>query len=355
MLAEMQKREVVESALSVAKMANESKTVFLNSISHDIRTPMNGIIGMTAIAAAHVEDTQKVKYCLGKIKTASNHLLALISDVLDIARIESGRVDDELGTCESTCLTLGELGMHSDYALSGAEGIEKVRAAHEADNDYNVCLIHWKMPNMDGIETTRRTRELVGGEVPIIIISAYDWEDIELEAREAGADAFIAKPLFRSRLDSTIHGLVCPVSENEKIKIMENDPEAYDYSDKRLLLVEDNELNTEIALAVLEKTKVQVETAENGKEAVEKLAGHPSGYYDLVFMDIRMPVMDGLEATRLIRELPKGKGINVPIVAMSANAFAEDVETAFAAGLDDYLSKPINLEKLYGIMKKYFK
>ena len=264
MLAEMQKREVVESALSVAKMANESKTVFLNSISHDIRTPMNGIIGMTAIAAAHVEDTQKV-------------------------------------------------------------------------------------------ETTRRIRELVGGEVPIIIISAYDWEDIELEAREAGADAFIAKPLFRSRLDSTIHGLVCPVSENEKIKIMENDPEAYDYSDKRLLLVEDNELNTEIALAVLEKTKVQVETAENGKEAVEKLAGHPSGYYDLVFMDIRMPVMDGLEATRLIRELPKGKGINVPIVAMSANVFAEDVETAFAAGLDDYLSKPINLEKLYGIMKKYFK
>ena len=264
MLAEMQKREVVESALSVAKMANESKTVFLNSISHDIRTPMNGIIGMTAIAAAHVEDTQKVKYCLGKIKTASNHLLALISDVLDIARIESGRV---------------------------------------------VLM----------------------------------------------ADAFIAKPLFRSRLDSTIHGLVCPVSENEKIKIMENDPEAYDYSDKRLLLVEDNELNTEIALAVLEKTKVQVETAENGKEAVEKLAGHPSGYYDLVFMDIRMPVMDGLEATRLIRELPKGKGINVPIVAMSANVFAEDVETAFAAGLDDYLSKPINLEKLYGIMKKYFK
>ena len=273
----------------------------------------------------------------------------------DLQNLSCLVVDDELGTCESTCLTLGELGMHSDYVLSGAEGIEKVRAAHEADNDYNVCLIDWKMPNMDGIETTRRIRELVGGEVPIIIISAYDWEDIELEAREAGADAFIAKPLFRSRLDSTIHGLVCPVSENEKIKIMENDPEAYDYSDKRLLLVEDNELNTEIALAVLEKTKVQVETAENGKEAVEKLAGHPSGYYDLVFMDIRMPVMDGLEATRLIRELPKGKGINVPIVAMSANAFAEDVETAFAAGLDDYLSKPINLEKLYGIMKKYFK
>ena len=531
---ERQRQAAMEAALAAAEKANESKTVFLNNISHDIRTPMNGIIGMTAIAGAHLDDRERVKECLGKITAASGHLLSLINDVLDVSRIESGKVslaeeefslsdqfdsmvnmiapqikakkqelsveighvihedvigdplrlqqvfmnivgnaikytqdgghisvclkedtessdnyskyificedngfgmkqeflsrlflpferaqdertrsipgtglgmviarnivrmldgdieveteygkgskftvtfrlkrqeiaqekstalrgvpvlvvDDDASTCESACMVLDEMGMRSAYALSGQEAIKKVTAAHKAGRDYHVCLIDWKMPDMDGIEVTERIREIVGGEVPIVIISAYDWSEIEMPARAAGADAFISKPLFRSRLDVTLRDVVAGEKPKSGGNVL-NEYVEKDYSDKRILLVEDNELNREISVEILGMTGAQIETAEDGRQALACFESHAPGYYDLIFMDIQMPVMDGLQATRAIRQLRRADALTIPIVAMSANAFTEDMESSKRAGMNDHISKPVSLPKLLGVMENY--
>lgn len=531
---EMQKRKALEAALTAAEQANESKTVFLNNISHDIRTPMNGIIGMTAIAGAHLEDSKRVGECLKKITLASNHLLSLINDILDVSKIESGKmllveeefslaeqfetmvniitpqikakrqelsveiehvihenvigdslrlqqvfmnivsnaikytpeggkisirlkeaevdsenyskyiflckdtgygmkeefldrlflpferedkeenrrisgtglgmaiakniirmmdgditveseyqkgscftvefrlkrkncnfqkddalrgltalvVEDEWATCESTCLTLKELGIYSEYAVSGKEAVEKVIRAQRQAREYQMCLIDWKMPEMDGIETTRKIREIIGDKMPIIIVSAYDWADIEVEARAAGANGFLSKPLFRSRLEVTIRNVLSGKEQKTNDNLLKEYREK-DFSDKRILLVEDNELNREIAMEILTMTGVKIETAEDGREALQLFEFKKPGYYDMIFMDIQMPIMDGLQATRAIRQLNRPDAVKIPIVAMSANAFVEDRECSKRAGMNEHLEKPINLPKLLGVMEEY--
>lgn len=529
------RNEELREAFTAAMAASTAKTEFLSRMSHDIRTPLNGIIGMTAIAGAHLDDTERVADSLGKITSASKHLLALINDILDLSKIESGNVsltdaefdlpvlldelldmmhtqveahhhqlnvyvrdirhervigdnvrlqqvfmnlfsnaikytqdygtinltlmelpsasasvaqyryicedngygmspefvshvfepferaddaridriqgtglgmaiarniinmmggeirvesrenvgtrftvdfkikilteedlrtedlldlpvlvvDDDLVICESTCITLDELGMRGEYTLSGVEAVDKVRVRHEAGDDYYACLIDWKMPDIDGFETTRRIRKVVGPDIPIIIISAYEWDNIEEEARQAGADAFISKPLFKSRLYAAFTGIPKAVRSRTESAPLDGYA-AKHYTDKRLLLVEDNELNREIAQEILQMTGAQVACAGNGAEAVQMFAESAVGYYDMIFMDIRMPVMDGYEATRRIRSMDRADAAAVPIVALTANAFLEDVALGKEAGMNIHMAKPIDLDQLLAYMGEMF-
>lgn len=523
--------------LEIVQRANEAKSTFLSNMSHDIRTPMNGIIGMTSIASAHIDDKERVKDCLDKIAGASRHLLSLINEILDLSKIESGNitlsnetfsisevldemvnmlspqmrsknqqftfhaervthekvigdplklqqvftnilsnaikytpdggsisvdfrekpshstiiaeyefvcqdtgygmseeylkklfepferasddrirniqgtglgmvitrnivrmmdgdiaveskldegskftvtfrmkpqeneelfdkkladlkvlvVDDELSVCESTCMSLGELGMAGDYVLTGEEAVRRTAQRHDSSDDYNVCLIDLNMPGINGIETTRQIRKSVGSEVTVILTSATDWSDIEGEARCAGVDAFISKPLFKSRIINKLREVVLG-EEIAKVKADElADYAERDFSDKRVLLVEDNELNREIASSILLETKVYVETAENGRKALEMVESSAEGHYDMILMDIQMPVMDGLEAAHAIRQLARYDAKSVPIIAMSANAFLEDIIKSKNAGMNDHLAKPIDFKKLLSMMDLYLK
>lgn len=209
----------------------------------------------------------------------------------------------------------------------------------------------WKMPGMDGIETTRQIRRRIGSEVTIIVLTAYDYSEIEEEAKAAGVDTFITKPLFYSRLTAVFHRLLNHEDDQPEQNCLENIART-DYSDKRILLVEDNDLNREIATEIIGMSHVQIDTAVNGREAVEKIAYAPVGWYDLVFMDIQMPEMNGYEATAAIRGLPDDKR-NVPICAMTANALAEDVQMAENTGMNGHIAKPLDLCKLSEVLEKW--
>lgn len=524
---ELQQEMALQAAYDAAEAANKAKTEFLSNMSHDIRTPMNGIIGMTAIAATHLDDKERVRDSLQKISQASKHMLSLINEVLDMSKIESGKVDlveeefnlsnlidnllsmtneqisrhnhelsvnisgvtheevigdslriqkvftnlmsnavkytpdggkiclsimekpsnyakvgcyefifedngigmseeylenifepftrasdsrvhkiqgtglgmpisrnivrmmggdikveskldvgsrftvtiylklqdteeirhdkfidlnvlvaddDEL-SLESCCGMLEDLGMKPDGVTNGADAVEYVTVRHQKNQDYFACIIDWKMPDMDGIATTRAIRKAVGKDVPIIIISAYDWSDIEQEARAAGANAFISKPLFRSRLEKTFSTLVgedeqteqgTPLLEISNMKL----------SGKRILLAEDNDLNAEIAAEILEMTGVKVERAADGTIAVDMMTACEDGYYDLIFMDIQMPQMNGYDATRAIRAMNRSYCKQIPIIAMTANAFAEDVQAAKTVGMNEHIAKPLDMKAL---------
>ena len=211
--------------------------------------------------------------------------------------------------------------------------------------------LDWKMPDMDGIETARQIRKRIGKEITIIVLTSYEFSEIEEEAKAAGIDAFIAKPLFRSRLTATLRQFTSGRKEKTARNYLEKLSES-DYTGKRILLVEDNELNREIAGEILQMTGAKVETAENGKIAVEKVEASPKGSYDLVFMDIQMPVMNGYEATAAIRSLPGEKG-KLPIVAMTANAFAEDVQLAKNTGMNGHIAKPLDMNKLNDVLESW--
>lgn len=532
---ERQQEMALQAAFDAAEAANRAKTDFLSNMSHDIRTPMNGIIGMTAIAAAHIDDKERVQDCLKKTTQASKHLLSLINEVLDMSKIESGKVDlmeeefnlsdlidnlltmtssqiaehhhelsvnisgvtheavvgDSLriqkvftnlmsnavkytpdggkiklsfsekpcnqvrvgcyevvfedngigiseeflehifepftrsdgdnhvnkvqgtglgmtisrnivrmmggdikvesklgvGSCftvtmylklqdaevvrydkfvdldvlvadddelslESCCGMLNDLGMKAEGVSSGRSAVEQVVLHHQQKRDYFACIIDWKMPDMDGIATTRAIRKAVGKDVPIIIISAYDWSDIEQEARTAGANAFISKPLFRSRLVKTFSSLLKSDDFAEQETPFAH-LDTINLKGRRALLAEDNSLNAEIAREILEMTGLNVEHALDGVEAVDKMAECEDGYYDMIFMDIQMPRMNGYDAARAIRAMDRNYCRQIPMIAMTANAFAEDVHAAKTAGMNDHLAKPIQIEKLYEMMKKY--
>ena len=529
---ERQARMALKDAYDAANRANRAKTAFLSNMSHDIRTPMNAIVGMTAIAGANIENQERVLDCLGKITQASRHLLGLINEVLDMSRIESGKVvlteeefnlgelidnliamakssieehhhafevrletieheavcgdalriqqmitnilsnaikytpdggsitfslaerptahkgvgcyvftvadngvgmteefqkvlfepftraddkrtskiqgtglgmaitrnivnmmngtikvesapgkgstftvtvflklqeaeavdneiladlpvlvvDDDAVCRESTVTMLEEIGIDGEAAASGPEAVERTVERHQRQQDYFAVLVDWKMPGMDGIETTRAIRQQVGRDVPIIVLTAYDYAEIEEEARKAGVDDFIAKPLFRSRLTAALKNLV----EGRPIQPAHDGLEHLtqnDYHDKHILLVEDNALNREIAQELIGMTGANVEVAENGQEAVDAFAAAPAGHFDLIFMDIQMPLMNGYEAAAAIRSTRKG--LRVPIVAMTANAFAEDVILAKNAGMNEHLAKPLDLHKLNDVLKRW--
>ena len=531
--AEIESHKALKDAYRAAENASRAKTEFLSNMSHDIRTPMNAIVGLTAIAGANIESQDRVVECLGKITKSSRHLLGLINEVLDMARIESGRmslaeedfslpelvdnlltltkpaidehkhqlevhvehieheavcgdslriqqvfvnlmsnavkytpdggnitltikekpngfselgcyefsiedngigmtpefqkimfepfsraddhrttkvqgtglgmaiarnivnlmngdiqvesapnkgtkitvtvylklqenekeqekelldlpvlvVDDDKTCCESTVATLQEIGIAGEWVLTGKEAVERCYARHETNSDYFAVILDWKMPEMDGIETARRIRECVGQDVTIIILTSFEFSEIEEEARAAGVDAFMAKPLFRSRLTATLRQFTSGKKEKDARNYLEDFAKT-DYTGKRLLLVEDNDLNREIATEILGMTGVTVETAENGKIAVEKVAAAPENWYRLVLMDIQMPVMNGYEATAAIRSLPGSRG-KVPIIAMTANAFAEDVQLAKNTGMNEHIAKPLDLNKLNDVLKQW--
>lgn len=258
-------------------------------------------------------------------------------------------VDDEQDICEHAALLLKKMKIHAEWVLGGAEAVERVVLAQETGNGFDVCFIDWKMPDMDGVETTRRIREKVGPDTPIIIISAYDWSDIEEEARAAGVNAFIAKPMFQS---SIYNVLVSVTNGAFGLKESKTNVSGHALDGKRILLAEDNALNMEIAVTLLEMNGASVECAENGQEVVKRFLRAKPGYFDAILMDVQMPVMDGCEATKQIRACGRADALYIPIIATTANAFAEDIATVMVAGMDAHISKPLDIEQLCSILSK---
>lgn len=525
-------QKILQDALLVAQKANDAKRDFLSRMSHEIRTPMNAIIGMSAVAFNYLDDKKRTADCLSKITFSSKHLLMLLNDVLDMSKIENGKlnirqelfdlknlvtsladinyglatakglafeivisgfkdelllgdsmrvnqillnllsnaikftpkggsvrleirmlrsasdkiwlrfivkdsgigmkkeflehlyepfeqadngiarkyggtglgmaitknfvaimdgtievesqegagttfmvdlpfgvskvdkktaaemeemrvlvVDDDNDTCEHAAVLLKGMGVNVDWALNGFEAIEKVRSACEDDGRcYDVCFIDWCMPELDGIETARRMRRYVGPDVLIIIISAYDWSGIEEQAKAAGVNAFIAKPFFASNLYNTL----LTVSRKPELGFSAvGNKETYDFGGKKVLMVEDNELNMEIASELLKFVNLQVEHAENGKVAVDIFRNSKEKEYALIFMDIQMPLMNGYDAARCIRSSEHPAAGTIPIIAMTANAFNDDVQAAFDAGMNGHLAKPIDVEVLYKTIARY--
>ena len=520
--ADKQINQALSDAVAAAETANRAKSTFLSNMSHDIRTPMNAIIGFTTLALSNIDDKERVKDYLAKTLASSNHLLSLINDVLDMSRIESGKihleevevnlsdvlhdlktivsgqiyakqlelymdatdvtdedvycdktrlnqillnllsnaikftpaggtvsvrvrqlagkvhgcgqyefrikdngigmseefakkifepferertstvsriqgtglgmaitknivdmmggtievqtaqgkgsefiiclplrtqdehrpvekiteleglkalvVDDDFNTCDSVTKMLVKVGMRAEWTLSGKEAVLRARQSIEMSDVYHAYIIDWRLPDMNGIEVTRQIRSL-HDDTPIIILTAYDWSDIEVEAKAAGVTAFCSKPMFMSDLRETLmSALGQKLTDASQELLPEEDA---DFKDRHILLVEDNELNREIAQEILREYGFRVDTAENGAVAVEKVRAAAPGSYDLVLMDVQMPVMDGYTATRQIRALEDPALAGIPILAMTANAFDEDRRNAMESGMNGFLSKPI--------------
>ena len=523
----------LQVAVEKAESANRAKSTFLSNMSHDIRTPMNAIIGFTTLALSNIDDTDRVKDYLGKTLASSNHLLSLINDVLDMSRIESGKihleevevnlsdvlhdlktivsgqiyakqlelymdamdvtdedvycdktrlnqillnllsnaikftpaggtvsvrvrqlagkvrgcgqyefrikdngigmsqefaqkifepferertstvsgiqgtglgmaitknivdmmggtievqtaqgkgteftvcvpmraqteqrpvekiteleglkalvVDDDFNTCDSVTKMLVKVGMRAEWTLSGKEAVLRARQSIEMSDVYHAYIIDWRLPDMNGIEVTRQIRSL-HDDTPIIILTAYDWSDIEVEAKAAGVTAFCAKPMFMSDLRET---LMSALGQKPADAVQRLLPEKNaDFKGKHILLVEDNELNREIAQEILREYGFLVDSAENGAVAVEKVSTAAPGSYDLVLMDVQMPIMDGYTATRKIRALDDPARAKLPILAMTANAFDEDRRNALESGMNGFLSKPIVIDDLVQELRK---
>lgn len=529
---EIEQKNLLEDALLQANRANKAKSVFLSNMSHDIRTPMNAIVGFTTLALNHIDRQEQVQEYLKKIMTSGNHLLSLINDILDMSRIESGKmhleeqpcslpdilhglrsilqadirakqlelymdavdikneeifcdklrlnqvllnllsnsvkytgaggivsvriiekagapegcanyefhikdtgigmseefishifepfereknstlsgipgtglgmaitknivdmmngsievkstqgvgtefivtltfrlnsevkvtqtipelkdcralvVDDDFNTCDSVTYMLGQLGMRAEWTLSGKEAVLRTKQAAMRNDNYSVYIIDWLMPDMNGIEVTRRIRKEIGDSVPIIVLTAYDWSDIEIEAKEAGVAAFCSKPLFFSELTDCLYSVINS-EENNKTPLA---PKPQNFHSGRILLAEDNELNQEIAVEILNEAGLDVEVADNGQIAVDMLKKSEPGYYRLILMDVQMPVMNGYEATKTIRKLENTELASIPILAMTANAFEEDKQTALASGMNGHIAKPIDISKLFESMDK---
>ena len=531
---EEQRREALQSALDNAKAASVAKSQFLSNMSHDIRTPMNAIVGMTAIATAHLEERDRVLECLKKIHLSSNHLLSLINDVLDMSKIESGKlsireepfnfaelladsvelvrpqaeanqiqmdvhlerlkneavigdplrvrqvcinifsnavkytqpggwvrieasqeesarrgyqrylfrcvdtgvgmskefleklfqpferardstsgkvagtglgmaitknvvdlmngqilveskpgegsaftvilplklqdsppdeeieewkdvrsliVDDDLQTCENAGELLEEMGLRAQFVTEGAKAVEYVIREKDTADPFRLVIVDWKMPGMNGVEVARKIRAEVGPDLPVIVLTAYDWSEIESEARKAGVTAFLSKPFYRSKVSYLLRELS---GEREPEELPSLDP-APDYAGRRVLLVEDNEMNREIARTLIEEMGIQVEEACDGEEAVRRVDRSAEGYYDIILMDIQMPKLNGYEATKKIRRLKRRDAETVPIIAMTADAFEEDVQNAIHAGMTAHFAKPIEVDLLEQILRKYMK
>ena len=531
--ADRKMNQALSEAVHAAETANKAKSTFLSNMSHDIRTPMNAIIGFATLAVSNIDDKKRVRDYLGKILSSSNHLLSLINDILDMSRIESGKlhleetevslsdvlhdlktiisgqihakqlelymdamdvtnedvycdktrlnqvllnllsnavkftpaggtvsvrirqypgtvkgrelyeirvkdngigmsrefvqkifspferertstvsriqgtglgmaitknivnmmggtievqteqgkgtefivrlpfriqsenqriekiaeleglkalvVDDDFNTCDSVTKMLLKVGMRSEWTLSGKEAVLRARQSMERGDAFHAYIIDWCLPDMNGIEVTRQIRSL-GDDTPIIILTAYDWSDIEVEARAAGVTAFCAKPMFMSDIRDTLMTAIGQKQAEAETAIL---PAAgSDFRGKCILLVEDNELNSEIAVEILNEYGFLVDTAENGADAVEKVKNSKPGNYDLVLMDVQMPVMNGYEATKQIRALDNPTLAGITILAMTANAFDEDKKEALECGMDGFLSKPIVIEELVGILQK---
>jgi CheY-like chemotaxis protein len=254
-------------------------------------------------------------------------------------------IDDDQIALEHAEIILGQVGLSCETAESGWEGIDKVRIRHGRREDYDLILIDWKMPEMDGIETTRQIRSIVGSDTPIIILTSFNWDDIADEAKDAGVDTFVPKPLFADNVMEEFREAFRRKNETLVNKTA-------DLEGRRILLAEDVAVNAEIMMMVLSMREMEVDLAENGQIAVDLYAEHEPGYYAAILMDMRMPVMDGLEATRIIRSMEKEDAKTIPIIALTANAFDEDVQQSLQAGLNAHLSKPVEPKALYETLEK---
>ncbi len=525
--------QALQDALMQAQHANRAKTTFLSNMSHDIRTPMNAIIGFATIAASHIDNKDQVRDCLQKVLSSSNHLLSLINDILDMSRIESGKVqikeqecniselmhnlvniiqpqvkakqlelfidtfevtneeviadalklnqvfinllsnavkytpaggtisfrimqktafrhgygeyifvikdngigmssefvkhifepferevtttqsgiqgtglgmaitknivemmngtisvqseigkgstftvelslkfqdteknaeqikeleglralivDDDFHVCDSVDKMLKKIGMRSEWTTSGREAAYRAKIASEEGDSYHTYIIDWQMPETSGVETARRIRNAVGNEAPIIILTAYDWTDIEEEAKAAGVTAFCAKPLFMSDLKSALLAANNLIEKEEEAAVWTLN----DFGGKRILLVEDIELNREIAEVILTEAGFVVETAPDGTDAVDMVSRSEENYYDAVLMDVQMPIMNGYEATRTIRSMPRNDVKTLPIIAMTANALEEDKEAALKNGMNAHIAKPLDMDIFMQVLKQY--
>jgi len=250
-------------------------------------------------------------------------------------------VDDDTDTCLSVCAMLRKIGMKPDWTSSGKEATIRTREALDQEDIFSAYIVDWQMPDMNGIEVVRQIRKIAGDKAPIFIITAYDWGDIEEEAREAGVTGFCAKPLFMSELR---HVLMIPFQAETEEKTAET--EAVDFTGKKILLAEDNEMNQMIAQAILTEAGFDIVIANNGEEAVQMMIDNPAGTYDIILMDIQMPIMDGYEASRLIRALENEEKAQIPIIAVTANAFEEDRKLALEAGMNGHLAKPYDIPKM---------
>ncbi len=527
-------KKALMEAYEAANFANAAKTDFLSNMSHDIRTPMNAIIGMTAIALNNLDDKEKIAYSLKRISSSGRHLLGLINEVLDMSKIESGKmnlndeefklselfmdildmvrpqaakmhhdlrvrlldveheevigdrmriqqafvniitnaikytpeggkiaitvsekrsrnlkasfykfdfkdngigmseeyithifepfsraedsrvnriqgtglgmpitrnilrmmngdlqvkselgkgsvftatmllklqdtetvdvselhglsvlvVDDDRISCESMCDMLDGIGMKSEWTSSGREAVEKIVKKHEKEDDYFAVIVDWQMPEMNGVDTAKAIRKNIDGNLPIIVMSAYDWSDIEYEAKAAGINAFLTKPVFRLNIINMFkHFVNGEFDNNIQQKTIVSEVDGCDFSGKRVLLVEDNMINREIAIEILKTTNIEVEEAENGKIAVEQFEKNGAGYYDIILMDIQ-DAWNGYEATEK-RSLKREDAKYVPIIAMTANAFTEDVVNAKNAGMNEHIPKPIDLNNFIRTLKRW--
>lgn len=261
-------------------------------------------------------------------------------------------VDDDFDTCDSVSFMLGQLGMRAEWTLSGKEAVLRTRQAYTRGDSYGVYIIDWLLPDMNGIEVTRRIRKEMGEDVSVIVLTAYDWSEIENEAKEAGVTAFCSKPLFMSELQSCLYSISNPeeaVSKAGETESDSGDGEKVHFAG-RILLAEDNELNQEIAKTILEEAGLTVEVAENGQIAVDMLQKSGPGHYQLILMDVKMPVMNGYEATRAIRKLEDKQLASIPIIAMTADAFEEDKREALRSGMNGHTAKPIDIDKLFEML-----
>ena len=259
-------------------------------------------------------------------------------------------IDDDPIACEHAKLVLEKAGIASETVTSGKEAVELVKLRQARQDPYNLILVDWQMPDIDGIETTKKIKEIVGNETAVIILTAYKWDDIFDEAVKAGVDSFLAKPLFASNVIEEFKSALA-----KKRGLDEDEPDPSELKGKRVLLAEDVQINAEIMMMVLSSQEINVDLAENGKIAVELFKSHDEGYYDAILMDMRMPEMDGLEATKTIRAMGKKDSEDIPIIALTANAFDEDVQRSLQAGLNAHLSKPVQPEALYKTLAKYIR
>lgn len=298
------------------------------SITQNLTHLMNGQISVQSTLGKG--STFTVEIPVGRSEGASNAMMEVLPELKALV------VDDDQTVCRHMQLMLNKMGVQADWETDGFRAVQKVEEKLRRKERYDVVLIDWKMPGTDGVGTISQIRRLSGQKLLVIVMSAYDWSDIEDAARQAGADYFLSKPIFAEN----VHKLLLKISSPEQP--IGAAASAAVFAGERVLLVEDNELNLEIAQTILEMAGLRVETAQNGQEGLKRFAETEPGYYRLILMDIRMPVMDGLEATRRIRAMNRPDAARIPIIAMTANAFHNEQSEAYRAGLSKYLTKPVD-------------
>lgn len=315
------------------------------AISKNIVDMMNGQINVRSIVGVGTEFTVDVN--LGITDEARHKYRERAS--YNFTELKALVVDDDVTVCEYTGIILKGMGVQFEWVDSGRKAIDKVTAKWKSKESFDLVLLDWKMPDMDGIETAREIRRIVGPDITIIIMTAYDWASIEHEAKLAGVNLLMSKPMFKSSLMSAFEKVFGDKKEGEHEDIVTN----FDFTGKRVLLAEDHPLNVEVATKLLEHRGFAVEHAENGLRALEMFTTTPVGYYDAILMDIRMPQMDGLQAASNIRHCRKKDAKTVPIIAMTANAFEDDIEKSMAAGMNAHLAKPIEPDVLYSTLAQW--